>query len=195
MVAVPGGSAETAGRPPSDADRTPPTGGVTTVYVGLVTRAIAIVIDTLLIDVVALAVTGAVLLIFSVFSVTNKHNAVGVVIGGAAFVVWVIGYFVAFWTTTGQTPGNRVMHIRVLRTDGSRLRPRHALIRLGAMVISLPLFWGYLPILTSARRRGVPDGLAGTVVILANGPGQSKPQASSGGLIETVAGPPSAQPD
>lgn len=180
MLAARPGSAETTGTPASDADRVPPTDGVSTAYVGLVTRAIAIVIDALLIDVVALAVTGAALLISSVFSITNKHHAVAVVIGGAAFVVWVIGYFVAFWTTTGQTPGNRVMHIRVLRTDGSRLRPRHALIRLGAMVISLPLFWGYLPILTSARRRGVPDGLAGTVVILADGPGQSKPpQVSS----------------
>ena len=32
------------------------------------------------------------------------------------------------------------------------------------MVISLPLIWGYLPILTSARRRGVCDVIAGTVV-------------------------------
>lgn len=195
MLAARPGSAETTGTPASDGDRVPPTDGVTTTYVGLVTRVIAIVIDALLIDVVALAVTGAVLLISSVFSVTNNHHAVAVVIGGAAFVVWVIGYFVAFWTTTGQTPGNRVMHIRVVRSDGTRLRPRHALIRLGAMVISLPLFWGYLPILTSARRRGVPDALAGTVVTLADGPGQSKPPQVSSGLIETVAEPPSAQPD
>ena len=62
------------------------------------------------------------------------------------------------------------MHIRVVRSDGRRVRPRHALIRLGAMAISLPLFWGYLPILTSARRRGVPDVVAGTVVVVADAP-------------------------
>jgi uncharacterized RDD family membrane protein YckC len=173
MLATSHGSVESTRSSPIEADHAQPADAVKTVYVGLVTRAIAIVLDALLIDVVALAVTGAVLLIFSVFSITNRHHAVGVAIGGAAFVVWVIGYFVAFWSTTGQTPGNRVMHIRVVRTDGSRLRPRHALVRLAAMVISLPLFWGYLPILTNARRRGVPDSLAGTVVI--DGPGPSTP--------------------
>ncbi len=76
------------------------------------------------------------------------------------------GYFVVFWTTTGQTPGSRVMRIRVLREDGDHLRWFRALVRLGGMVISLPLFWGYLPILTSTRRRGVPDVLAGTVVVV-----------------------------
>jgi uncharacterized RDD family membrane protein YckC len=138
---------------------------VETTYAGLVTRAIAIVLDAVIVNVVALAVTGAVLVVRSVFSVTGKHHDVAVVIGGAAFIIWLVSYFVVFWTTTGQTPGSRVMHVRVVRTDGSRLRPRHALIRLGAMVVSLPLFWGYLPILTTAHRRGVPDALAGTVVV------------------------------
>jgi len=138
-------------------------------YVGLVTRTIAIVLDAVLIDVVALAVTGAVLVVRSVFSVTSGHHGtVAAAIAAAAFVVWVITYFVVFWSTTGQTPGNRAMHIRVVRSDGSEMRPRHAFIRLGAMAISLPLFWGYWPILTNARRRGVPDLMAGTVVVVAD---------------------------
>jgi uncharacterized RDD family membrane protein YckC len=57
------------------------------------------------------------------------------------------------------------MQIRVTRTDGGRLKPRQALVRLGGLVISLPLFWGYLSILTSPRRRGFPDVLAGSVVL------------------------------
>jgi uncharacterized RDD family membrane protein YckC len=139
-------------------------------YVGLVTRTIAIVLDVLLIDVVALAVTGAVLVVRSVFSVTSNHvGTVAAVIAASAFAVWVIAYFVVFWTTTGQTPGNRVMRIRVVRSNGGRMRPRHALIRLGAMAISLPLFWGYLPILVNARRRGVPDVMSGTIVVVADG--------------------------
>jgi uncharacterized RDD family membrane protein YckC len=100
-----------------------------------------------------------------VFSISSRqHQALWAVIGAAAFAIWVISYFAVFWTTTGQTIGNRVMYIRVTLSDGSRLRPRHALIRMAGMVISLPLFWGYLPILTSARRRGVFDVMAGTVV-------------------------------
>ena len=35
------------------------------------------------------------------------------------------------------------------------------------MVISLPFFWGYLPVLTNARRRAAFDVLARTVVTVA----------------------------
>jgi uncharacterized RDD family membrane protein YckC len=133
-------------------------------YAGLVTRAIAITIDALLINVAALAVTGAVLMLESLFSISHKHNKLAALIGAIVFAVWLITYFAVFWTTTGQTPGSRVMHIRVTRTDGGRLRPRGALIRLGGMAISLPLFWGYLPVLTNARRRAAFDVLARTVV-------------------------------
>ena len=134
------------------------------IYAGLVTRAIALAIDAIVIDVVGIGVTGAVLLIESVFAVSNKHHPAVAVVGGVLFVVWMVGYFVVFWTTTGQTPGSRVMEIRLTRVDGSRLKPRHALLRLGGMVVSLPLFWGYLPVLTTPRRRGVPDTVGGTIV-------------------------------
>ncbi len=135
-------------------------------------------LDALRINVVALAVTGALLVMRSGFGVTGKHHDVDAVIAAALFAVWVVSYFVVFWSTTGQTPGNRVMQIRVLRSDGGRLRPYQGFIRLGGIVLSLPLFWGYLPILTSARRRGVPDALAGTVVVVTDNdgmPGQPRP--------------------
>jgi uncharacterized RDD family membrane protein YckC len=159
-------SAETTGRLAAHPDNAEPSRKAPVRYAGAVTRAIALAVDALVIDVVALVVTGAVVLIFAVFSVTGRDHTVGAVVGGLAFVAWVIGYFVSFWVTTGQTPGSRVMQIRVVRTDGTRMRPRHALVRLGAMVLSLPFFWGYWAVLTSARRRGFPDGMAGTVVVV-----------------------------
>jgi uncharacterized RDD family membrane protein YckC len=136
-------------------------------YAGLVTRAIAIVIDTLLIDAIALVVTGAFLLIESVFHISNRHHGLGIIMGGVLFFVWVAAYFIGFWTTTGQTPGSRVMQIRVTRLDGTGLRPVRALLRLAWMVLSLPLFWGYLPVLWTPRRRAVCDFAAGTVVRIA----------------------------
>ena len=57
------------------------------------------------------------------------------------------------------------MRLRVIRADGTPLRPRHALIRLVGMLVSFPLLWGYLPILVTDRRRGVYDVMAGTLVI------------------------------
>ena len=85
--------------------------------------------------------------------------------GGVLFVIWVIVYFTTFWTNGGVTPGNRVMRIRVMRADGSRVRPRHALVRLLGMLIGLSVLLGYLPILVTDRRRALHDAMAGTVVI------------------------------
>jgi uncharacterized RDD family membrane protein YckC len=139
-------------------------------YAGLVTRAIGIVIDALLIDAAALAVTGAVLLLESVFGPSRNHHVLAIVTGGVLFFVWVACYFVSFWTTTGQTPGSRVMQIRVTRVDGRDLGPGRALVRLIGMVLSLPLLWGYLPILWTARRRTAFDFMAGTVVAVVPSP-------------------------
>ena len=53
--------------------------------------------------------------------------------GGAVYVLWGIAYFVTFWSTTGQTPGNRVMRIQVVPSGGGRLRPRRALVRFAGL--------------------------------------------------------------
>jgi uncharacterized RDD family membrane protein YckC len=165
-------------------------------YAGLVTRAIAIVVDALLIDAAALVVTGAVLLLESVFSVSNRHHSLAVAIGGVLFFVWVAGYFVTFWTTTGQTPGSRMMQVRVARPDGKRIGPRRALVRLAWMVLSLPLFWGYLPVLWTARRRAVFDLMAGTVVETARppAPAVNRPGSRRPPVYESGIEPPTAVP-
>ena len=134
-------------------------------YGGFVTRTLALAIDAALVDLGALAFVGIVGLVLSIFPTSHEFRSVAAIVGGALFVIWVIAYFTTFWITTGETPGSRVMRIRVVRADGSRLRPRHALIRLVGMLVSLPLFWGYLPILVTDRRRGVFDAMAGTVVV------------------------------
>jgi uncharacterized RDD family membrane protein YckC len=136
-------------------------------YVGLVTRVIAFAMDAALIDLAAFLVAVAGALVFSILPVSDTVKTAVVAAGGVAFVVWSVAYFATFWTTTGQTPGNRAMRIRVEREDGERLRLRHTVLRLIGIVVSLPLLWGFAPILVSERRRGVPDMLAGTVVVAA----------------------------
>jgi uncharacterized RDD family membrane protein YckC len=134
-------------------------------YSGLVTRTIAFAIDAAIIDVVAVAVGAIVALVFSILPVSHDLRVATAAAGAGVFIVWAAAYFVTFWTTTGQTPGNRAMRIRVVRADGSALRPRHALARLLGMVLGLPLLWGYLAILLSDRRRALHDRMAGTVVV------------------------------
>jgi uncharacterized RDD family membrane protein YckC len=134
---------------------------------GLVTRGIAFAIDATLINVVAIVVAGGVVLVLSVLSVPDRLDAVLIAIGGTLFVAWTVAYFVVFWSTNGQTPGSRLMRIRVCRADdGSVIAPRRALLRLVCLTLAaIPLLLGFLPILFDPRRRGVHDMLAGTLVV------------------------------
>jgi uncharacterized RDD family membrane protein YckC len=102
-----------------------------------------------------------------VLSLPDALDGVLLAVGGVLFVAWSIGYFVVFWSTTGQTPGSRAMRIRLCRAgDGAVVKPRVAVIRVVYLVLAaLPLFAGFLTILVDDRRRGVHDMLAGTVVV------------------------------
>ena len=135
-------------------------------YQGLVTRGIAFVLDAGLINLAALLVGIGSALILSVLSPPEDLNPALAALGGLAFVVWTVAYFTLFWSSTGQTPGNRVMEIRVTTVDGDALRPRRALLRFIALVLAaLPFFLGFLPILLNERRRGLHDMIARTVVV------------------------------
>jgi uncharacterized RDD family membrane protein YckC len=135
-------------------------------YVGLTTRAIAIVLDAAVIILVAVVVDVGAALIVSLLHLPHNVRHVLVVIGGVAYILWTIGYFVGFWTTTGQTPGNRAMQFRVLTTHGEIMGMGRALIRFAGLILAaLPLFLGYLLIPFDSRRRGLQDLLARTVVV------------------------------
>jgi uncharacterized RDD family membrane protein YckC len=150
----PGGSTVRAAGPPSQG------------YVGLVTRTIAFVLDAAIINVVATIVGVGASLILSIVHVTGDAEKVCVAVGAFAYVAWSVGYFVAFWSTTGQTPGNRVMGFRVLGANGELIRPGRAIVRwCGLLLAALPLFAGYLMILFDSQRRGLQDRIAHTVVV------------------------------
>ena len=135
-------------------------------YVGLVTRGVAFALDAAVINVVAIFVGVGVALILSLLHLPSEIKAVLVALGGAAYVLWSIGYFVGFWSAGGQTPGNRAMRIRVVAVKGERLKPRRAFVRcIGLLLAALPLMAGYLMILFNRRRRGLQDYLARTVVV------------------------------
>jgi uncharacterized RDD family membrane protein YckC len=154
-------------------DRPAPTG-----YAGLVTRAVAFGIDAVAIDVIALLVGGAATLIASVFGQSGSITPLQAILGGFAWVVWSLVYFVAFWSVTGQTPGDRVMGIRVMMATGDRIKIRLAVRRfIGMLLCLIPLGAGFIPVLFDDRRRGPHDRLAGTVVrwVDAGPPDQPEP--------------------
>ena len=122
------------------------------------TRAIAFVIDAAIVNVAAIIFAGAVALGLSVLPGSHELHGAGIVVAGGAFLLWCVVYWATFWTTTGQTPGSRVMHLRVERTDGTTLHGLMAVVRVVATgLAAIPLLAGFIPVFFSSRRRGVPD--------------------------------------
>jgi len=135
-------------------------------YVGIVSRTLAFAVDAVLIGVVGLVVEVAAALIFSVVHLPSGLKSAMIAAGAALFAVWATSYFVAFWSTTGQTPGARIMQFRVLAMNGGELRPRRAVLRSVCLVLAaLPLFAGYLPVAFARKRRGLHDYAARTIVV------------------------------
>ena len=133
-------------------------------HVGIVTRVLAWGVDMVLINLVVIVVGLGVALVTSVFHLSSHHKTTWKVIAGVVYVLWVGGYFIVFWTTTGQTPGARFMQIRLVNPKRDRVHPVRAFVRLiGMELAALTLFAGYLPILF--ERRALPDWLAKTLVI------------------------------
>ena len=137
-------------------------------YAGLATRAISFVIDAALIALVATVVGVGAALILSLFHLPKNLHDLWAAIGVGAYVLWSVGYFVVFWSATGQTPGARLLQIRVVTADGDTLKPRRALVRaVGTILASIPLFLGFVPVLYDRRRRALQDYLARSFVVTA----------------------------
>ena len=142
-------------------------------YAGLFTRAVAFVIDSLIIA-LALAIIP--------WLVQILLNAVGI---GSYTTRWMVGvsrllasgifaalftyvYYAFFWFFAGMTIGNAVMGIRIIRTNGHRIGPLRTLVRLIGYVIALiPFGLGFFWILIDDRRQGWQDKIAGTFAIYA----------------------------
>jgi uncharacterized RDD family membrane protein YckC len=77
-------------------------------------------------------------------------------------------YFIFFYSTTGQTIGMYIMGLRVVRTDGKHMTLWGSVVRwFGIFLSALPLGLGFLWVLIDDRRQGWHDKLAHTCVIYA----------------------------
>jgi uncharacterized RDD family membrane protein YckC len=156
-------------------------------YAGLVSRTLALALDGLLLTTVIVVVGTVVGVAISLVVPGDTHVDLGVGLVAAALGVWwlIMGaYLVCFWTLAAQTPGMRLMRLRVTSLDGHLLRPGRALVRLAGMVLAaLPLMAGYALILVDDRRRGLHDMLARTrVVYVAEGDAETFAAAAESGL-------------
>ena len=75
-------------------------------------------------------------------------------------------YLLFFWVVAGQTPGKRVMGLRVVRMNGTRITLLVGLRRLlGYLACFLSLGIGFFWVLIDEQRRGWHDKIAGTCVV------------------------------
>ena len=132
--------------------------------VGAVTRIVAWIADAVLINLVAIITGLGVVVITSMFPIPRGAQTAWEVVAAGVYVLWYAAYFVGFWSVTGQTPGARLMQIRLVVPDGRGVRPARGLVRwVGMQLAAIPLFAGYLPVLVG--RRPFPDWLARTLVL------------------------------
>ena len=143
--------------------------GTGSAFAGLATRMIAFAADALVIDAVVLFVALVTAAGMSLLHVPDDLRTLAAAVGAGLAVLWAVGYFVFFWAADGQTPGNRMMRIRVQNVDSAGpLTARRALVRVLLLPVSaIPLFAGYLMILVDRRRRALHDRVVRSVVVYA----------------------------
>lgn len=135
-------------------------------YAGIATRAVGLALDVLLAQVIVFAGGAVLALVASLVSDAKLDTGIEKFLAAFAWTLVVATYFVLFWSTAGQTPGMRVLGLRVLGRDGRHPDLPHSIVRVvGLALCIIPLFAGFLPVLVDDRRRGVHDMMARTTVV------------------------------
>jgi uncharacterized RDD family membrane protein YckC len=82
------------------------------------------------------------------------------------FGIWEFVYFTVSWAVSGRTVGMAILGLRVLRRDRTRLSWWRCALRTIAFPITFATLWlGFIPIITAKHRRGLPDLIAGSIVV------------------------------
>lgn len=139
-------------------------------FAGVATRAVAFAIDAAAVLLIFISLSAMVALIASLVGELRPQWLVGLLLA-SAFELIAGSYLVVFWSGAGQTPGMRLLRLRVRARNGANPSVGRSVLRaIGTALAIIPLFAGYLPVLWDARRRGLPDFLAGTVVVYEDAP-------------------------
>jgi uncharacterized RDD family membrane protein YckC len=138
---------------------------------GIGSRFLAIALDTL-IQALVITVFLIIALVLMAFAGISSETA-GVWVSAIAilglFLIYTgyFAFFEAIWN--GQTPGKRLLKLRVIQESGRPINPYQAIARnLMRLVDSLPFLYGVgcLTVLLNRQNKRLGDFVAGTVVVL-----------------------------
>jgi uncharacterized RDD family membrane protein YckC len=136
-------------------------------HVGLIARGLAGLLDAVILNGIFLGVAALLGFVVSALGDPNGVSTAGIVFGLGAWIVFGSLYLLIFWSLAGQTPGMRLLSIRIETRDGSRrLGLRRAFRRLVGLALAvIPLGIGLLSVLSHDDRRGWWDRRADTDVV------------------------------
>ena len=138
-------------------------------HVGFLIRLVAYIIDAIILAIgqgILMAIFG--LSSFMTQSGGGSQVSIGAlqIIGFILILVWDIGYFVYFWSSSGQTPGKMIMGIKVVSVDGGPVSVGKAIVRLiGYAISGIVIYLGFLWIIWDKGKQGWHDKIAGTYVV------------------------------
>jgi uncharacterized RDD family membrane protein YckC len=151
--------------------------------VGVLTRALAAVIDLAIINAGFLAAAAVVAALFG----SNGVTTLGFAFGAGAWIVVIYAYAMTFWSLAGQTPGMRFLGIRIEHGGSPRLGRRRARRRVfGAVLALIPLGLGFLGVVTRDDRRGWHDRRADTDVVRADAAAPWLPAPQAADPVDTI---------
>ncbi len=150
-------------------------------YAGFTSRAVALVIDYLIIFLVGTFIIGTMTFFIDLAAVQRFIQWVNSILpgfdqlfigltsarfAGVLFLLVNYGYFVFFFSTTGQTIGKSIMGLRVVTLGGHRMGVKRSFIRALCYAVSLaPLGLGFLWVLGHDQRQAWHDRIARTYVL------------------------------
>jgi uncharacterized RDD family membrane protein YckC len=144
--------------------RRPRAAGPASRFGGVATRGIALVVDAALAQLAFLVGAASVALVGSLAGASSSGWAAALITSVGWALVMTL-YFGGFWSIAGQTPGMRLLGVRVCDAAGNAPSVPRALLRVVGLVLAIiPLGAGFVPVLFDGRRRGLHDFIARTQV-------------------------------
>jgi uncharacterized RDD family membrane protein YckC len=133
-------------------------------YAGFWIRFVAMIIDSIVLDIVQYAILIPLGLASFGASAERSPESSGLVL---LFVLALnIGYYVVFWALYGATPGKMALGLKVVRPDGGELSLGQSIGRyFGYMVSSIILGFGFFMAGWDDENRALHDRMCGTRVI------------------------------
>ena len=139
---------------------------------GIGSRFLAALVDTFILFLLQGIVLGTIVWLLNVFTESlSWENSLGWILGILGLVSFALlwGYYIAFeilWN--GQSPGKRLVGLRVIRVDGTPISASESVIRnLVRLIDFLPLAYGVgvVTMFIDKNSRRVGDLAAGTIVV------------------------------